>query len=511
MMKTVKGAKARLPLNLITNFVSLSLTTLIGLWITPFLIKQLGVAVYGIVPLLLSLLHYFNIFSGAMTTAIARFLTLSIQKKDYQSANEYYCGALCGVGLVGGGLLVVTASLLPWLQHLITIPQGFELQTKVLLLLVVLSTVLQLLSTVFNVGFFANHRFDLQNSIKIVANVSKALCIAFGLAYVSKTLYVVGGGYLLLSGITMTGGYLFRKKLVPELVFQRNAFSFFAFRQMTTMGGWTLLNNMGVLLYFNIDYIIINRVLGAEAGGLYAPIVQLNLLVTLIVTSLNEIFSPIIIQSIGENNNAAIQRRTYTAIRYFGLISLLPIVLICGFAKSVLGLWLGEDFAGLHTLVWLLMIPLILSNSAQPLFALLNGLNAVKYLGIATCVGGLLNLALSLILVQYTDLGLYAVAFATVLSLFIRNVIFVPFYSMKLINGKVSKIYGPRALLFLSGLLIIGGLTWIDSVLPPNNLPMLIFYWAVCGLIYALFLFVFVLNKNEKQYCLSFVLKRRGV
>ena len=441
MVKNTKDAKARLPLNVITNFMSLSLVTMIGLWVTPYLIKNFGVAVYGILPLLLSLLKYFNLLSGALTTAVGRFLTLSIQKNDYKSANEYYCSAICGVGLIGGLLLIVTVSILPWLENIITIPQGYETQTKGLLVLIVISVVLHVLGTVFNVGFFANHRFDLQNTVKIVANICRVLCIGFGLAYVSKTLYIVGGSYLLLSMILLIGGYVFLKKMVPELKLKRSSFSSLALKQMTAMGGWTLLNSFGVLLYYNIDFIIINRVLGAEAGGLYAPIVQLTLLIALIVATLNQIFAPIIIQSVAENNHAKMQQQTYRAIRYIGLVIILPIILICGFAKSVLVLWLGADFADLYKLLWLLMTPLVVLNSIRPLFALINGLNAVKYLGIATLLGGVLNLGLSLVLVKFTSLGIYAVALATILSLFIRNIIFLPLFSMKLIDGKVHKIY----------------------------------------------------------------------
>ena len=500
----------RMPLNLITNFVSIFVTTIIGLWLTPYLIKNLGVAVYGILPLFLSLLKYFNLLSSALTTAVARFLTLSIHKKEYKAANKYYCSAIFGVIFLAIGLVSVTLIVLPWLQNIVIIPKGYITQAKGLLALVVLSTILHMLSAILNIGFFANHRFDLQNIIKIIADLTRLLCIGLGLAYISKSLYVVGMGYVLLSLILVIGGYLYIKKLEPNLVFSKSAYSPTALRQMSKMGGWALLNSVGILLYYNIDFVIINRVLGPTAGGMYAPIVQLTLLITLVTSSLNQMFAPIVIQSIAEGNNEKIKQQTYNAIRYLGFFIILPIITICGFSKSLLTLWLGDEFTDLYKLIWLLMIPLIVINPVRPLFALLNGLNAVKYLGIITLFGGVLNLCLSLMLVTYTDLGLYAVGLATIISLLIRNLLFLPFYSMKLIKGEAKKIYVQLLLLIAISVISIFILNRVDMIIPPKNIAMLIVYGGAFSAVYFLLLFMFIINKDEKNMVVRFFKRIRG-
>jgi membrane protein EpsK len=51
----------------------LALRVLVGVWFTKYLIQYLGVALYGIVPLAISVSSYINMLTPSLSSAVGRF------------------------------------------------------------------------------------------------------------------------------------------------------------------------------------------------------------------------------------------------------------------------------------------------------------------------------------------------------------------------------------------------------------------------------------------------------
>ena len=66
-MENIQEAKKRLLFNVGSNFLFVIVNISVGIWLVPFLIKNLGVALYGIVPLVVSITNYFIIFNGKVS------------------------------------------------------------------------------------------------------------------------------------------------------------------------------------------------------------------------------------------------------------------------------------------------------------------------------------------------------------------------------------------------------------------------------------------------------------
>ena len=66
---------------------------------------MLGVAVYGLVPLIISITQYFGLLTLAITATVGRFVAVNYAKSDYQTCNRYYNTSL----FILGGFSVVLA------------------------------------------------------------------------------------------------------------------------------------------------------------------------------------------------------------------------------------------------------------------------------------------------------------------------------------------------------------------------------------------------------------------
>ena len=64
--------------NLLTNLFCLVANVIVGLMYTPFLVKKLGVATYGILPLALIINQYIIIVTDALQGSVTRFYSALI-------------------------------------------------------------------------------------------------------------------------------------------------------------------------------------------------------------------------------------------------------------------------------------------------------------------------------------------------------------------------------------------------------------------------------------------------
>src|SRR3974390_495653 len=80
----------RFALNLISNVGKLALTMLVGVWYVPFLVRQLGPAAYGMIPLASTLTSYMGVVTFSLDASVARYLTISLERKNDAEANVIF-------------------------------------------------------------------------------------------------------------------------------------------------------------------------------------------------------------------------------------------------------------------------------------------------------------------------------------------------------------------------------------------------------------------------------------
>jgi len=77
-MRNISEAKRRLAANISTNIMVVCVNVGIHIWLTSYLIINLGVKVYGIIPLVLSFVEAFKIFTMSTSNTVSRFVTIHL-------------------------------------------------------------------------------------------------------------------------------------------------------------------------------------------------------------------------------------------------------------------------------------------------------------------------------------------------------------------------------------------------------------------------------------------------
>lgn len=476
------------------------------LWLTPFLISRLGVAVYGLVPLAISITQYFGLFTLAITATVSRFVAVNYAKDDYYECNRYYSTSLFTLGFFSIVLLIFALVISFFFANIFDVPKGYEFQSSILFLLVITSTIITAITSPFLVSTFIKHRFDLQNISKIVAKLLQATIIIACFYLLKPRLEYIGFSYLLMTLCILFFSVAFTKRLTPEFQLSNKYLSKSALKDMLGMGVWGTINQLGALLYLSVDMVIINLFLGSAKCGFYAPIVQWSVLLNLLCSAISGVLTPIFYELIGKEDIDQLTRQLQKSFRFMAALMLLPISLLCGFSRPLLDCWLGNNFAEFHLLMWILIAPASINMIVMPTFAVFRGKNRIKLPAIMTIIGGAANLVFSSILVN-TSLGIYGVAISTLICLLAKNIIFIPIYTAKILGRSKFTLYGPivkSVLVFLVFSFLSYAISYRHDL---SSYPRLILVSAIMALVYLPFSYFILLNKDDRRFLVSLIIK----
>lgn len=499
-MQSINEAKKRLLANAGSNILVIVASTLIGIWLTRYLIRHLGLAVYGMIPLVVTIASYFGLLTLAISGAVSRFVAIHLGKEENDESNVYFSTAFFALLALCAVLLFPVAGITLFLPKLFQIPTGYEVEARWLFIFVSLFSFTMAINSPFLVSTFVRHRFDLSNLVNVGGKLFQVGIIALCFTYIAASVIYVGISYFGLALFVLVCSILLTKRLTPELHIRKRLFRWSAVREMGAMGGWITINQLGSALYMSIGVVVINLFLGSEQVGQYAPFVQWVTLLVLMGGTLGRVFYPIAYDYIARNEISELTRQARRSMKFIALMMALPVGLLCGLSAPVLKWWLGPSFAALSPLMLVLVGPRIITLVTQPIFAVTQGMNKVKVPSIVTVIGGVTNLILSIVFVRYTNLGLYGVALATASCLAGKNLFFTPIYGAIILGQRKTTFYRWIILgLLLAAVLSVAGLV-MSGIYDLATVPRLVGVGLLMSIVYLPVCYWIIMNKDDRSF-----------
>ena len=207
----------RLSVNLAANFANFAFALLIGLWFTPYLIHNLGTASYGIIPLITQVTNYMAVATIVLNSAVARYMTISLEQGDTEEANQYFNTSLFGSVLIVLLLLIPAGLAAFYLDRLIELPAGQTTQARWLFICVATSFFLSAIQSAFAVSTFYMNRFDLRNLLGATQQVARVSVVVLLFSLIRPELYFVGLATLLSGCVGWGWSIRWWRKLTPTL------------------------------------------------------------------------------------------------------------------------------------------------------------------------------------------------------------------------------------------------------------------------------------------------------
>jgi len=503
--------KKQLPKNLIMNLLSFLTNTLIGLWIIPYLVKNIGVSAYGLVPLAMFFSAYINIIIQSLNSAINRFLLIAIQKDDTLEANRVFNTSLIIMLLFIALQSIIMSIVIINLSYIINIPIGLERDAFWLFLLTFIGFSISLLRGVFATTLFAYNRLDILRLIDIIQIISRALIIILLFSIDTPQLLYVGVANILASIIIFSLTLYHSRKINKNLKVNFTLFDTKYVKELSKMSIWVLINQIGSLLFLKMDLFVANKFLGTSMAGEYAIILQWNTLIRVFAGLLSGVITPITMIFYAKDKREDMIKMVKVAFKLMAIGMSIIIGEVTALAGDILSIWMGEEFRYLEYLMIFSLIPLIINLSVYPLFAIQTAYNRVKTPAIVTLILGVANFLLAIVLVKWTTLGLYGIVLASATILTLKNSIFTPIYASHLLKIPLlsfTKYYLLSIFFYISS---YGVTTFIASFYTLNSY--LILFWVMgISILFLLFVFFLYLQFDTQLYTIvNKILERKKI
>lgn len=362
--------------NTALNLVGQVIPLLVGLATIPYVVRGLGTEGFGILSLAWLLLGYFSLFDLGLGRATTKFVAECLGRAEMDRLPGVVWTALGFQVLSGvaGGLLM--GALTPLLvDRILKIPPSLVGETKTTFFILAASLPFVLASNSLRGVLEGGQRFDMVNFIKIPASISvfllPAIALSFGLRLPGIVLLLV------LARLASTLAYLLVCFRIFSVLRHSIRFSIQSriLRPLAAYGGWVTVTNVVSPVLVYADRFLIGSMLSASAIGYYAApyeaVARLSVLYGSLVTALFPAFSSL--RSAGDLDG--LERMYAKSIKFLLLIAGPLMLVLVVFARDLLLLWLGEDFALHSTFVFrLFAVGFFLTSLFVVPFTLLQGL-----------------------------------------------------------------------------------------------------------------------------------------
>lgn len=497
-MDNQSNSRKRLLYNILSNLSIYLINVLIGLLFTPYLIRKLGVSLYGLIPLATNISTYLSIFTLMVNGALGRYLAIDIQTKDVISANKTFNTGFFGTLIITIFILPFLFVLIPKANLVFNIPYGFEDSAVAIFTFAIATFIVTQFDSCFSVSTWVHSRFDLRGLITNFGNITRVILSIVFFESLYPSLNYIGLAMLISSLLVISGDYIVFKRLTPQLSVKLRYLDKARIKEIFGMGWWTVINQIGTLLFINIDLVIANIALGAEVGGRYGSIVLFSTMFRSFATAISSVFSPIIVNKYSNNEHSFVIEFTKRSVKFLGIIVGLLVGLLSGLSKPFLMLWLGSSFTSLWPLMILLIAHLPVNLAVLPLYGVQNAYLRIRLPGIVTIIFGTLNVILAYLLSTRTNLGVYGIALASAIILTLKNAFFTSIYTACVQkipwNSYLTPII-PGILLTLMG--IVAGI-FIQKIIYITNWTVLFLMGSCLLFILILFIWYIFLDNKDK-------------
>lgn len=411
---------------LITNTLSNALfkifTLVLGLVSTPIIVNAIGQENFGLIILGGTIIGYFSFLGLSIPSGLVKYLAEFNAKKHPTSVNTLFNTTFwffLGIGL-SVCLIVILFVLLGGLKLFNISSENLGSANKLLFIasgLAVFSwPAISINSSLKGLQEFhsLNKIYFFTHPFSLIATIISALLNCS----VEIIFLVSNSGYIL----NWIFEFILLKKKLSFLKISLYYFKKNIFLMLFSFSFWLLLIQIARQLIYQTDHIILGVYLPVSTLTIYYVITKPFKLIQYASGIFNSAIMPAVSERYSEQGQSGIEPFIYRASSYFNSflapISILGLFLSGPFIK----LWMGEEYSEYFWIAQLACAFQIVWQSNAVLGEVYSGVGEVKKISLVAIGSAVVNVVLSIILVQY--LGVAGVVLGTIIA----GIFTVPFY-----------------------------------------------------------------------------------
>lgn len=422
--------------NSIFNILGFIVTFPTLILLTPYMLKVLGDARFGIWAISGVVLSYAQLSDIGMTTAIVKFVAEHWVKKEVESINSIASTTFFTFAVIGTlvmALLLLGSNFL--VAGVLNVPEELQPEAIFMVKWTIIIFYFNSIFSVYNSVLKGLQRMDITNIISSVAAIIKAILMAL--------LLMRGFG---LKGLILSNGFVTVLAIAANIIWLKrllNNFSiklrYFSFSQLKEIVGYSInvfyagvsgliqdpLNKIIISAYISLPFVAFYEIAG-RISIMARQIFQTALFPLLPASSE--------LQSLEDSKKLHKIYISLSRILFFIAVPLFVMVIVT--SDLIILVWLGENYKWVSTSIQFLLIGGLCSLLVTPQYIILQGIGKPQINTIAHIIATALNLLIAIALVKY--IKFYGILIGFLISMIISS-IFIDVQFRKIFQIKLSK------------------------------------------------------------------------
>jgi O-antigen/teichoic acid export membrane protein len=459
-----KSRTANYILGLSTGYAVSIASLVVGLWMTPYVLRFLSRQQYGVFALASSVIGWFQLLDFGMSTSLRLHLSQLAGKAEPQEISR----SLSTTFFIQSGiaLLVLLAGLSAtfWFPRFFNTSVDQLYSVRVLLCLLTLGAAISLQAKSFSSLLVAHQQIYVDNLIRLCL-LAVQTTITIVLVARGWGLAALGLASLVAVAITALLAVVRSYRTVPGLSIRPSLFCGVWLKKVWAIAVWFSVASSATLLIRGLDHSVAAKLVSLEAVTIFSLTKRPYDIIETFLSQMVDTARPGLGQMAGQGLALKVAE-THLHLTVFGTgLAITAASAIWAGNRAFVSAWVGEANYGGWGLDAALALVVVVRQWTLPHRAVLSAALKVRAQSICGLLEGLVNLGLSILFTLVW--GLSGVATSTLLGLLLTSAWYVPRLAMREFHISAGGIWANvLRRLFLHLILsfsVAGGLRWITD------------------------------------------------
>lgn len=499
------GKNKQLLVNMITSFITFGINLGIGFFFTPYVVSKVGSEAYGFVNLANDMVNYATIVTIALNSVAGRFITIKVHQNKNLESNQYFTSTFISNVILSIITILIGVPFVCKIEYIINVPYNLVMTVKLLFLFIIANFIISIISTVFSVATFITNKLYLSSIVNCIASLLRIILLFSLFGFVSANIAFIGVVSCVCSIVILVANIVFTQRLVPSLKLKICYFSPKLILQLLSSGIWNTITRIAQILSDGLDLLISNLWVSTFAMGQLSIAKTIPSLMSSLLSTVVSVFSPQLTIYYAENDIKSLVKELKLSMKMSSFFANIPFCFLVVFGDLFFSLWMpAQNIAMIHKLAILSIQAVVVSGAITGLNNVFTVTNKLKVNSLFWICISFFDVAVVFILLNTTNLGVYAVAGVSTLIGIFANLIFVPLYACKCLNIKWYTFY-PQIFRYTGTTFFMLAIFYLLRQIMhfPNSWFYLIIIGILSLIIGGIINLVILLNNFERKYLLS--------
>ena len=395
--------KTKIGINLVATLVAFLVSLGINFFLTPYIIKWVGVEAYGFVALANNFIMYISIFTIALNSMAGRFIAIEMHKNNFENARKYYSSTFFANAFGAFFLLAVSSVIIANIQDFITISDNLLVDVKCLMAFILLSFLLEVYASNFSIAYIVKNKLYLSSFLQIKGNAIKVVLLVVLFYFFTPHITYIGLATLAMSIYIRFNDFRYKNKLISNIFFSKKYIQIIAIKEVIMSGIWNTVIRIGNVLSGGLDLFIANIYIGGLEMGILALTKIIPNVINSVVATVANIFMPDFLELYAKKEYELLLKAIKQSMRILSFLLSIPNVIFLSYGDCFFRLWVpSQDENIMYYLSIISILPITIIGPVAVIHNIFTLVNKIKTNALLIIFTGILNTVLVLILLKYS-------------------------------------------------------------------------------------------------------------